>query len=211
MTINKDFKKLVRARMEKTRESYTAARAALLKENANADPQYVDTTVYVRGIDGRWRAEEPDEPGVIGYGPSHRYAAIDQSRRSSVTRYAGTKLSALAAHVPRVAIVVRDRADRWTAYAQEDPATVVAGTNKWSALSALESKLPPRRGDHFTRTVVLEEHEDGRWSAQSDGDESCGAMTWGASRSEAEEKLMDEEETESFMNDSIEDYGSDPD
>jgi len=213
MTIDKDFKKLVRARMEKTGESYTAARAALLKERASPDAPYayVDTAVYTQGVDGRWRAEEPDEPGVIGYGPSHRYAAIDQSRRSSVKRYAGTKLSALAAHVPRVAIVVRNRAGQWTAYAQEDPAAMVEGTNRWSAESALESKLPPRRGDHFTRTVILEEHDDGRWSAQSDGDDSCGAMTWGASRNEAEEKLMDDEETESFMNDSIEDYGSDRD
>jgi hypothetical protein len=34
MPINKDFKKLVRARMSKTGESYTAARAQLLRKPA---------------------------------------------------------------------------------------------------------------------------------------------------------------------------------
>ena len=34
MPINKDFKKLVRARMEKTGESYTSARAQLLRKPA---------------------------------------------------------------------------------------------------------------------------------------------------------------------------------
>lgn len=210
MTTDKDFKKLVRARMEKTRESYTAARAALLQETAERDSrtEYVDRTVFGHAVDGRITAQDPDVPGVVGYGPSKRYALMDQSRRESAKRYAGTPF---AARLSVVVTKVRDRGGRWTAYTIDNPPFVGEGENRWSALDALDQKLPPKQRDRYTRTVILEEHDDGRWSAKAEGEHSCGAIAWGATRNEAEERLMDEEETESFMNDSIEDYGSDRD
>jgi hypothetical protein len=39
MTTNKDFKRLVRGRMQKTGESYTAARANLLKHSPTPTPK----------------------------------------------------------------------------------------------------------------------------------------------------------------------------
>jgi hypothetical protein len=210
MTIDKDFKKIVRARMEKTGESYTSARAALLKETTETGTrsEYVDRTVFGHAVDGRITAEDPDVPGVVGYGPSKRYALMDQSRRESAKRYAGTPF---ASQLPVVVTKVRDRGGRWTAYMIDNPPFVGEGANRWSALDALEQKLSPKERDRYTRTVVLEEHDDGRWSAKAEGEDSCGAIGWGATRNEAEEKLMNAEETNSFMNQSIEDYGADRD
>jgi hypothetical protein len=210
MTIDKDFKKLVRARMAQTGEGYTAARAALLKEATERDTrsEYVDRAVFGHAADGRITAHDPGMPDVVGYGPSKRYALMDQSRRESAKRYAGTPF---AARVPVVVTKRRDRGGRWTAYMIDNPPFVGEGENRWSALAAMEQKMPPKQRDRHTRTVLIEEHDDGRWSAKAEGEDSCGAIGWGATPNEAEEKLMDEEETESFMNDSIEDYGSDRD
>jgi hypothetical protein len=49
MTRQKSFKRLVRARMEKTGESYTAARATLL---AAAEPKFVDASARERWLPG---------------------------------------------------------------------------------------------------------------------------------------------------------------
>ena len=68
MTVQKSFKRLVRARMEKTGESYTAARAVLLRAS-EPEPQLVAPDATIRERTGRgWEEwfDLLDENGAAG-------------------------------------------------------------------------------------------------------------------------------------------------
>ncbi|HEU5154041.1 MAG TPA: hypothetical protein VFU03_04890, partial [Gemmatimonadales bacterium] len=52
MTTNKDFKRLVRGRMQKTGESYTTARANLLKHSLTPTPKQAPAAIDYAGLAG---------------------------------------------------------------------------------------------------------------------------------------------------------------
>ncbi|WP_438023567.1 hypothetical protein [Sorangium sp. So ce233] len=83
MTSDKDFKKLVRSRMEKTGESYTAARASLLQKDRTASAatdelerlrreaeQYGARVIHEAS--GRWAARADN--GMVEYGSTEAEA-----------------------------------------------------------------------------------------------------------------------------------------
>jgi hypothetical protein len=200
MPTDKNFKRLVRERMERTGELYTQARDALLRGEHDDD----EAVVFQQAIDGRWSAEHPDDPGVIGYGPSKRLAALDRSNRAWSRRFAG---SPFARRVLNALTLRREAPDRWTARASDRLEVVAEGTSRWLAEEALEMRLYGRHTSRFDRTVVLEKHDDGRWSAIAEGENShSGLMGWGAGPNEAEAELMDKEDLESSLNDYPDDY-----
>ena len=63
MTTQKDFKRVVRARMQKTGESYTAARASLLRKNGHVRSARLGSSVVPRGA----VAAEPASPPPAGF------------------------------------------------------------------------------------------------------------------------------------------------
>jgi hypothetical protein len=198
MTIDKDFKELVRARMEKTGESYTAARAHLRREE---DEDEDDGATYGLAADGRWLAQSRETPEHVGYGPTKQRAwhemfgrqfdSIFKRRRTNVLTYVETKEG------------------KWTARATENLSVLGEGAHEEDALRDWRAKvgLDPQRiwENRYTRTVYFKEHADGRWSAKSDRhDQQIG---WGKDKNEAEENLIEAEYDYDCDNDQPEDYG----
>lgn len=70
MTIDKDFKNLVRERMAKTGESYAAARAQVLaSREVSAQPRDGDRSVRViHEASWRWAARDDAYPELVGHG-----------------------------------------------------------------------------------------------------------------------------------------------
>lgn len=204
MTIDKDFKKIVRERMAKTGESYTAALRQLRGEGAEgaSGPPEADGFLYAVEVDGRWSARDPSNPGHVGYGPTKRRAcsAMLNDRFSALFKRRRANILTLTASTR----------GHWIARGTEDLSVAGEGTTERTATSALMSQLPALPyarwpEDRFTRTVWFEEHADGRWSARSDM--SDGLMGWGKDRNEAEENLIQAEEDRDAMYDQPEDYG----
>ncbi|MEO5927524.1 MAG: hypothetical protein ABIO72_02360 [Patescibacteria group bacterium] len=207
MTIDKDFKKLVRARMEKTRESFTAARAQLHRQQSTDE----ELCVYGLAPDGRVSARF--KPGVThessdlaGYGPNERSAERDLFRRISPTFEPANVLT----------LELRHDAKFWTARATERMDVVGTGPGDWEAEEDLGRKLPPWkphprpqnpwRRSRFTHEVRFIEHADGRWSAEDGRDREL--IAWGPTRNEAELKLHELQEDRDTRYDSFEDYGN---
>src|SRR3954451_19719355 len=93
MTTQKSFKRLVRARMEKTGESYTSARSALLTTpEPGAEPVLTSTDASIRERTGRgWEecVDVLDEWGAAER--SHKEIARWVLRNSTSSRWAGTR------------------------------------------------------------------------------------------------------------------------
>jgi hypothetical protein len=204
MTIDKDFKKLVRERMAKTGESYTAALHHLRggSTSTSADDLVDDDTVYTIEVDGRWSARNPSHPNSVGHGPTKRRAWLEMFSRQLDETF--------KRHPTNVLTLIEPRTGAWTARATENLALLGEGRSEHEATDNLMRKLPtdPQRRwpeDRFTRTVTFKEHADGRWSARSDTSEEL--MGWGSHRNEAEENLIQAEYHRDAMNDVPEEYG----
>jgi hypothetical protein len=147
-------------------------------------------TIFGRAVDGRYSAELPDEPSVIGYGPTLRHARVNLAMRLSETR-AGRRIGA-------VLTVRRVRGRLWTARLDDDLAIVGEGWTMTEAERALIDRLPKERPTQIARLVSLEEHEDGSWSARASDDRNLiGLIGWGTTANEAEADLLGEEERSS--------------
>lgn len=192
MTQDKDLKRLIRERMVKTGESYTAAKrhfgAPAVKPHASDDEvEHVDSELgveYRREPDGSWSARDLKGRRLVGYGPEQYPALLDL--RAQMPPFFGRILG--RAPGPIIMKLAQYAHGGWSGRTSLDLGASVTAESEDEVRRQLVRRFGPVALGPVRRTVRFKEHADGRWSAQ--GDRWGGAIGWGATQLEAEKYLV---------------------